>query len=145
MKVRLHIIIILFIAGIFATGARSVSLNYFSVELNPANQNEAILSWTVANLTEVRRFEVHRKMGNQSYQHLRDATVEITDLILRNPSQEFRYTDRNLFKSSENVEDVEYILRIVQHNGINIDHQRSIQYTTSAARRTWGSIKSMFQ
>lgn len=145
MKAQFRFLTILFVTGLLVTGARTASLNYFAVQLNPANSNEAVLTWKVNNLEEVRRFEVHRKMGNQPYQQLRDATMDITELILRNPTQEFLYNDRNLFKSSENVEDVEYILRIVQHNGINMDHQRSIQYTTSAARRTWGSIKSMFQ
>jgi len=121
-------------------------LSTFSVVVSNA---DVVLNWNVNDLSHVHKFEVYRKWehnrsGKNEFVKLDDSEVEITSAMRRNPPPYFEYTDTQLFKG-ENGSDVEYVLYIYMTDGTRHEVHRHVQYTTSAVRRTWGSIKSMFQ
>ena len=62
----------------------------------------------------------------------------------------FQCTDKDLFKGSSEetaaTGSVSYRLRVTHPDGsLHTYFQTTVEYTTNAVRRTWGSIKSMFQ
>ncbi|MCC5927415.1 MAG: hypothetical protein JJU41_12730 [Bacteroidetes bacterium] len=127
-------------------GFSASPLSTFSVMVNNA---EVILNWNVNDLSQVQKFEVYRKWehnrsGKNEFVKLDDSELTITAAIRRNPPPYFEYIDNQLFKG-ENGNDVEYVLYIYMTDGTRYEAHRHVQYTTSAVRRTWGSIKSMFQ
>lgn len=136
-----------FIAVLFLlVGFTGSPLSTFSVTVNNA---EVVLNWNVNDLSNVHKFEVYRKWehnrsGKNEFVKLDDSEVIITSAVRRNPPPYFEYIDNQLFKG-ENGTDVEYVLYIYMTDGTRHESHRHIQYTTSAVRRTWGSIKSMFQ
>jgi hypothetical protein len=122
-------------------GFASSPLNTFSVVVN---QSEVVLTWNVNDLSGIEKFEVHRKWRNNSFERIADADVVVDETLRQNPPAQFEFIDNSLYKTA-NIEDVEYVLRIRMTNGQSFETHRNVQFTTSAVRRTWGSIKSMFQ
>lgn len=107
------------------------------------NLNEIIASWNVSSLDGIVQFELERKMnnGNWSVIHRR----EITPVDLTSGKKDFTYEDRDVYKSSETAAIAEYKLRVIHSDRTTRELHAQVQYNTSAVRRTWGSIKSMFQ
>ncbi len=75
---------------------------------------------------------------------------EISDCIENLGSGQYRCEDGDLYKGSSsettNTESVFYRVTVNLKNGGTISKDTDIaEYTTNARRRTWGSIKSMFQ
>jgi hypothetical protein len=128
-------------AAILLMGFASSPLNTFSVVVN---QSEVVLTWNVNDLSGIEKFEVHRKWRSNSFERIPDADVVVDETLRQNPPSQFEFVDNSLYKTA-NIEDVEYVLRIRMTNGQSFETHRNVQFTTSAVRRTWGSIKSMFQ
>lgn len=143
---RIQRSLLLILPVIFLIGASSVNLTSFTASINGVNQNIITLKWSVSSLDEVNSFVVERKMHTEDWKILPDSKVDITTEMRNIQQKEFEYTDSDVFKTNSNQVMIQYRLRVVQRNGLVAESQiTQVQYTTSAVRRTWGSIKSMFQ
>lgn len=107
------------------------------------NLNEIIASWNVSSLDGIAEFELERKMNNGNWSVIHK--LQITGAILASGKREFTFTDTNVYKSAESAAIAEYRLRVRHSDNTTRELHAQVQYTTSAVRRTWGSIKSMFQ
>jgi hypothetical protein len=146
MTKRFKLLLFLTLPVIFIIGASSVNLTSFTASISGVNQNVISLKWSVANLDNINRFEIERKMHTDDWKILPDSRLDITSEMKNIQQKEFEYTDSDVFKTNSNQVMIQYRLRVVQNNGLVAESQiTQVQYTTSAVRRTWGSIKSMFQ
>jgi hypothetical protein len=59
-------------------------------------------------------------------------------------SKPYSFRDDQVYKSA--ADQLDYRLEVVYENGLReVLVTKSLNYTTTAIRRTWGSIKAMFQ
>ncbi len=109
------------------------------------NQNDDIvLSWTAAEEVDVVRYEVHRRsrMSNDTF-------VKIATLSPHGPNLPYEFRDSQVYKTSDNQ--VYYkVLAVYTETagGPEIEYAITfdpVSYSATAVRRTWGSIKAMFQ
>lgn len=144
MKERYKLLLLLVLPIMFLTGFTTVNLIKFEASLNDMNQNEILLEWTVTSVDEVERFVIERRRNTDDWHSLGE--IFITNQMRTVQQKEFSYTDKDAYKSNSNEVIFQYRLKVKQLNGITADSQPTqIRYNTSAVRRTWGSIKSMFQ
>ena len=131
--------------ALLALGFQSAIVNSFRAELNPANRSEISVVWTVSQGESVAGFRIQRSVRNeQNYDVIHAVQVNPGDLS--SAPREFRYIDRSVFKPGEAGDAVFYKLLIDYNNGsVEEKGPVSVNYTSTAIRRTWGSIKSMFQ
>lgn len=147
MKERQKHTLLLFATAIFMMAATSLQLTHFSVLPNPANETEVNLEWSVDDLSNVSKFEIYRLIPSRDRGYEPIYTLAITSNIRQNPPSRFNHRDNTLYKAATVADEAYYILRVIDMRGTTIyeSSEERVQYTTSATRRTWGSIKSMFQ
>ncbi len=107
------------------------------------NLNEIVATWKLSDMSSVTQFELERKMNSSSWVLIHK--LEITDAILASGKKEFQFTDTDVYKNGETQALAEYKLKVKHKDHTSREITAQVQYTTSAVRRTWGSIKSMFQ
>jgi hypothetical protein len=144
-KMRRSTISILLLVTFLTLGFQSAVVTSFRAELNPANSNEITLKWTVSQADHVVGFRIQRSLRNeQSYDVIHAIQVNPGDVPTT--GREYQYVDRSVFKPGDVGDAVFYKLFIVYNNGsVEEKGPVSVNYTSTAIRRTWGSIKSMFQ
>lgn len=97
------------------------------------------ISWTTELEEEVRQFEIMRRTPNSNDQFVRVYTAPA-----QGPGQGYAFLDTQVFKSGSDK--VDYQLEAVYANGVReVVRAESMNYTSTAVRRTWGSLKAMFQ
>ena len=101
-------------------------------------QNRVTLTWQAETEQEVAAYEIQRKTPT-SMGH-----VLLHTLPAHGPGKAYTYTDADLYKEVSALAD--YQLVAVYRNGsrqaiFNVQ----VNYTTTGLRRTWGSLKAMFQ
>lgn len=104
-----------------------------------SNGSDVIVRWTTVDETGVQRFEVLRRSGWEG-DFLTIGTVD----QLKGNNSSYEFIDKSAFKSSGGL--YQYKVRII--NGQNPAPETEIvtvSHMTSAAKRTWGSIKAMFR
>lgn len=100
--------------------------------------NNLVISWVSEFEDGVREFELHRRTPNSSDYR------RITTIAAHGPGKRYSYTDDQVYKNAADM--VDYQLVVVYQNGSKeVVSTVSINYTSTAVRRTWGSIKAMFQ
>lgn len=118
-------------------GFSGVKLSFFKVETE-AGRN-FILSWQAEQEDDVHRYEVYRRTI-----HSNGEFVKLHELRAHGPNKPYQFRDDQVYKASS--EQVDYRLEVVFTSGVRqILAQQSVNYTPTAIRRTWGSIKAMFQ
>jgi hypothetical protein len=127
----------------FLTAGILLTIMNFKADIPNPDRNEIKLEWSVQGESNVMHYELRRKM-------IRDTefqTIAQVDAKPQNGSaNNYQYTDRNVFRGSTSTEPVVYELSVVFTNGeIRFVGQAEVNYTSTAIRRTWGSIKAMFQ
>jgi hypothetical protein len=147
MKERQKLILLLLVPAIFFMAMTSLQLTHFSVLPNPANEAEVNLEWSVDDLSKVSKFEIYRKIPSRGNNYEPIYELVVTSSIRQNPPSRFTHRDNTLYKATTVADEAYYILRVIDMRGTRIyeSSEERVQYTTSATRRTWGSIKSMFQ
>ena len=132
---RLSLIILLVVltgAGVLSS---NVKLNYFNVE---RQGNEFMISWKAEIEEDVRSYELHRKTAYAA------TFSAIHSLSAHGVGKEYRFKDDQVYKAA--AEQVDYRLEVVFTNGVRQQiAEKQVNYTPTALRRTWGSIKAMFQ
>ncbi len=97
-----------------------------------------VLTWQTELEPDVKAFEIHRN------------TPTSTDFVLlhtvnaHGPAKPYVYTDLNLYKGASSL--AEYKVVAVYRSGVRQDlFSEKVNYTSTGIRRTWGSLKAMFQ
>ena len=126
------LLVVLTGAGLWSS---DVKLNYFNVD---RQGNEFLITWKSDVENDVRTYELFRKT---SY------TASFSAIQTINPhgvGKEYQFKDDQVYKAAS--EQVDYRLEVVFANGIRQQvAEKKVNYTPTAIRRTWGSIKAMFQ
>ncbi|AXJ01557.1 hypothetical protein CYPRO_2311 [Cyclonatronum proteinivorum] len=136
------VLLISFIALVLMA-ANVAMVSQFRAEIPDPAKNEINIQWTVQQESGVMHYELMRKMVRDS-----DFVLLATVDVLPPSSQpnQYQYLDRNVFRNAGNTEPVIYELNVVFTNGERrFIGQAEVNYTSTAVRRTWGSIKAMFQ
>jgi len=104
-----------------------------------SNGSDIVVRWVTVDETGVQRFEVLRRSGWSG-----DFLVIGSIDQLKGNNSVYEYVDKSAFKSSSGV--YQYKIRII--NGQNPAPETdvvTVSHVSSAAKRTWGSIKAMFR
>ena len=141
MKRTVPIIALLLLAGWaassdVASAQNSARLDFFKVD---RENNDMVVTWKATTESGVSRYELQRKTRFTNNQF-----VVVAEVSPHGTGKTYRLMDDQVYKVSS--EQVDYRLEVVYSNGIREElGQQSINYTPTAVRRTWGSIKAMFQ
>jgi len=135
---RLTLILLWFIL----LGAGQVHVSKFTANVSTQNSREIQVKWTVDTEQEVAQYRLERKMvQDNDFKPIARIAVSTTP-----PTKTYQFTDKNVFKTTSGTEPVVYALYVDFQNGdTKYIGQAEVNYTTTAIRRTWGSIKAMFQ
>jgi hypothetical protein len=73
------------------------------------------------------------------------AQIQVNEGVDEIDGKVYTYTDRNVYKNNTTSEPVIYGLYLNKSGSSKFIAQVDVNYTTTTVRRTWGSIKAMFQ
>jgi hypothetical protein len=132
---RLSLLVLTLLLLGAAGAASSVQLDFFRVEVQ---ESDFVITWQTRVEEDVRTYELHRKTSySQQF-------MPIVEVAARGTNVTYRYVDDEVYKAAS--EQVDYKLVVLYANGTQEEiTQRQVNYTPTAVRRTWGSIKAMFQ
>jgi hypothetical protein len=123
--------------------AATVVVQEFSADIPDTSKNEIHLKWIVMENEGVMHYTIKRKMV-RDVDFILVNTIESSSMGA-NPRQ-YEYIDKNVFRNNSNTEPVLYELYVTTTNGNQtLIGQTEVNYSSTAIRRTWGSIKAMFQ
>lgn len=135
MRPILSIFLVLLLTGA-GLWSGQVRLTAFQIQ---EQGNDFRVSWTTEVEDEVRHFEVMRRSPNSNEQFVRVYSVPAHGI-----GREYGFLDAQVFKSGSDK--LDYRLEAVYQNGVReAVRTESVNYTSTAVRRTWGSLKAMFQ
>lgn len=135
MKRVVPILIVFLVAG-WSLSSNNVRLSFFKVD---RENNDMIVTWESTAEVDVARYELQRRTRFTNNQY-----VLVTAASPHGTNKLYRIMDDQVYKSSS--EQVDYRLEAVFGNGIREElATQSVSYTPTTVRRTWGSIKAMFQ
>lgn len=101
--------------------------------------SDFVITWSTELEEDVRSFEVQRRTTSSN-----DQFVKIHSVAGQGPGQQYQFRDSQVFKSSSDR--LDYRLDVVYENGVReAIRDESMNFTSTAVRRTWGSLKAMFQ
>jgi hypothetical protein len=113
-----------------------VKLEFFDVQ--PEGRDFSI-KWQMEVEEQVREYELTRKTPYSNEQF-----VKVQAFPAHGVGVPYEFQDDQVYKSG--AERLDYRLEAVYDNGIReVIVTQSLNYTSTAIRRTWGSIKAMFQ
>ncbi|NNE36042.1 MAG: hypothetical protein HKN13_12440 [Rhodothermales bacterium] len=113
----------------------SIRLKYFNVT---EEGKSFILTWESAEEDAVLAYELERKTTFSNNEFLL-----VKELPTKGADVQYMHRDDQIFKAGGDV--VDYRLMAIHSSGAReILVTKSVNYTPTALRRTWGSIKAMF-
>ena len=131
----LIIALVLLLSG-FSAMMGQVRLSQFEVR---EEGRDFVISWESELEEDVRQFEIMRKTPFSN-----DQFVRVFEAVGHGPNKAYDFRDSQVFKSGS--DQVDYQLEVVYRNGVReVLKSQSMNYTSTAVRRTWGSLKAMFQ
>ncbi len=100
--------------------------------------NDIVVSWEASVETDIREYVLERRTIFDTQ------FVEMVRLAAHGSNSLYTYRDERVFKVQ--AEQVSYRLRMIDDNGsvAGVTDPITVDYTPTAVRRTWGSIKAMF-
>ena len=136
MRRILPIILLLLLPAFTIEQMGTVQISYFRIT---EEGNNIIISWQAREESDVKEYELYRmtRLTNNQF-------VKIQGIDPHGVDKAYIYRDDQVFKSSSEL--VDYRLEVVYLDGVREQLARDqVNYTSTAIRRTWGSIKAMFQ
>ena len=120
--------------GAFFAGAR---ITVFEVQ---KEESDLVVTWQAEVEDGVRAYELQRRTPYTNGQFVR-----IQSVSAHGAGKPYRYRDDQVYKSAADM--VDYRLDVVYDDGSREVGVKttSINYTPTAVRRTWGSLKAMFK
>ncbi len=135
MRKSLIIASLLILTGASMLSGR-VRLISFSIQ---EEGRDFVIAWQSEIEEDVRQYEIMRKTPFSN-----DQFVRVFEVPAHGINSSYGFRDSQVFKSGSDK--VDYQLDVVYSNGVReIVKTQSMNYTTTAVRRTWGSLKAMFQ
>lgn len=132
----LFVLALLVLSAFGGAIAGSVQMGFFKVE---EQENDLVVTWQTTQESEVREYELQRMTRFTNNQFVKVQAIEP-----HGPNKPYVYRDDQVFKASS--EQVDYRLEVIYEDGVREQLAREqVNYTSTAIRRTWGSIKAMFQ
>ncbi|HEX7069387.1 MAG TPA: hypothetical protein VF190_01215 [Rhodothermales bacterium] len=137
MRVRLAILLMsapLLLGAVLFGGAR---VTLFEIQ---KDGSDLVISWQSDQEDGVREYELHRMTPYSNGEYVALETVRA-----HGPGKVYRYRDDQVYKNAADM--IDYRLDVVFTDGsrqVGVKTGR-VDYTSTAVRRTWGSIKAMFQ
>jgi len=135
-KLGRHSLLLVALALVFVT-AYAVVIKDKPVAYS--NGSDIVVRWTTMDETGVQRFDILRRAGT---------TGDFTNIAsidqLKGNNSTYEYVDKSVFKENSGI--YQYVVRII--NGQNPAPETdpvTVSHVSSAAKRTWGSIKAMFR
>lgn len=121
-------------AWAFSSG---VELAFFNVAVEG---NDLVVTWQANREEGVRQYELRRRTPASKGQYVRiDPPIAPQGV-----GKLYRYVDRQVYKQP--ADEVAYQLWVIFTDGTAQQlAEQAVNYTPTAVRRTWGSIKAMFQ
>lgn len=100
--------------------------------------NDIVVSWETSVETDIREYVLERRTIFDTQ------FLEMARLEAHGSNSPYTYRDERVFKVQ--AEQVSYRLRMIDDNGsfAGVTDPITVDYTPTAVRRTWGSIKAMF-
>ncbi|NNF03042.1 MAG: hypothetical protein HKN17_01140 [Rhodothermales bacterium] len=113
-----------------------VRLSQFAIdELN----GDFAVSWQTDIEEQVHAFELLRRTPNSNNEF-----VLVQSMDAHGVNKPYRFTDTQVYKSGSDK--LDYRLDVVYADGVRETlRSQSLNYASTAVRRTWGSLKAMFQ
>ncbi|NNE69050.1 MAG: hypothetical protein HKN29_01670 [Rhodothermales bacterium] len=113
-----------------------VKLEYFQVV---PEGRDFVVKWQMETEDEVRGYELTRRTPYSNQQF-----VKVQELASHGVGIPYQFRDDQVYKSAS--DQLDYRLEVIYENGLReVVLTESVNYTSTAIRRTWGSIKAMFQ
>ena len=113
-----------------------VKLEFFEVT---ADGKDFTIKWEMETEEEVREYELTRRTPYSNQQF-----VKVQAISAHGPGVPYEFRDDQVYKSAS--DQLDYRLEVIYENGLReVVVTKSVNYTSTALRRTWGSIKAMFQ
>ena len=105
-----------------------------------SNGSSITVHWESLDETGVQRYEVLRRSGGSL-----DYVLIGTVAELKGNNSAYEFVDNNVFKTTDGV--YRYKIRVIngQNPAPESEPTDPVSHFTSAAKRTWGSIKAMFR
>jgi hypothetical protein len=123
-------------AACVLVAASTARLDYFKVE---EEDNTLVIRWLALEESQVRTYEIYRATPSSNHQFVR-----VSPMTPHGPNRPYEYRDTQVFKAGG--DDVIYRLEGLMRSGERVTlAEQSVSYSPTAVRRTWGSIKAMFQ
>ncbi len=114
-----------------------IRLNFFKIQ---PEGRDFVVTWRADIEEDVREYELLRKT-TMSYE---DQFEKVYASRPHGTGKEYIFRDTQVYKSGS--EQLDYRLDVVFGNGTRqIVTTQSVNYTSTAIRRTWGSLKALFQ
>jgi hypothetical protein len=140
-------ILLLLISTLALTAYSSFKLEAFSAEIPADNRTAIRLSWEVSSDQDVASYVILRQTADQS---TRKQVHEAETRTGNEPRKKYTFDDNTLYKTgSESGQQVTYFIQVKMKGSGQIiepmNNQAKLTYTSTTVRRTWGSIKAMFQ
>lgn len=133
MKGFILILIALVLAG-WRFAAFEVSLDRYEIS---KVEGLPVLTWESKVEQDAKHYEVHRRSQSAP------GFESIGTIAVKGAGSSYEFVDTKLYKMDETVE---YQLYAVSMQGQHLEFPvKHISYSPTAVRRTWGSIKAMFQ
>ena len=96
------------------------------------------INWSIETQSKINHFEIYRSLSQVG------PFVRIGDYLPHPGNPDYEYVDQELFKSGDRI--FCYKVRVIYTDNTYQDSNPVVtSYTSSAAKRTWGSIKAMFR
>jgi hypothetical protein len=100
-------------------------------------ENDIVISWEASVEANVREYVLERRTPFDPQ------FIEMARVTAHGPNSLYSYRDERVFKVQ--AEQISYRLRIIDtNNSFVVSDPITVDYTPTAVRRTWGSIKAMF-
>jgi len=131
-------VLVLLLLAVFlvAFSFKSVQLRYFNTE-NDAG--DILVTWEAEQEADVKTYELFRKPAYG------DELVRVAQIPAHGENEQYFVRDDKIYKSSTFAY-VDYRLEAVLNSGVRMKVvERQVNYTSTAIRRSWGSIKAMFR
>ncbi len=130
------ILLVLLLGAFTAHPVGTVRMAFFRVSEEAAGM---MITWQVELEDGVRTYELMRRT-----RFTNGRFVSVASLQPHGAGRSYTFRDDQIFKAS--AEQVDYLLEVVYTDGLREQlAQEQVNYTSTAIRRTWGSIKAMFQ
>jgi hypothetical protein len=104
-----------------------------------SNGSDIVVRWSTIEESGVQRFDILRRAGTTG-----DFLVVSTVNQLKGNNSTYEYVDKSVFKNTSGI--YQYKIRVI--NGQDPPPETdlvTVSHVSSAAKRTWGSIKAMFR